>query len=277
MESILGSLTTNDGIALATRRWPVNDPRALVVLTHGFGEHSGRYNKLGATLSAAGFSLLGYDLRGHGRSQGRRGHAPSYQRYLDDLTQVVAHARNQMPGRKTFIFGHSMGGGIVLNYALNPIGDLAGIIATGPWLRLAFQPPAWKVAVAKLLAGVIPTLSMPTNLDARLLSHDSAVVSAYQNDPAVHGMISAAAFTGIVAAGEQTLANASKVSLPLLVMHGGDDGITDHRASEAFVNSAGSTDKTFKQWPGRYHEILNELNAEPIYAAAVEWLSARCS
>lgn len=280
MDPTSGELTTRDGLKLATRLWTATNSRAVVVLTHGYGEHSGRYAKLGETLTAAGFALFAYDLRGHGQSQGKRGHAPTYGHFLDDLTQVIDHARAQVRAPHTFIFGHSMGGGIVLNYALTRANEiagekLAGVIATGPWLRLAFQPPAWKVGIAKVLAGVVPTLSLPTNLDRRLLCRDAAVVAAYEADPLVHGMMSAAAFTGIVAAGEYTLGSAAALQLPALVMHGGADGITDAKASEAFVNAAGTSDKAFKLWPGMYHEILNELDAQPIYTTINEWLAQR--
>ena len=263
-------------VRLAVRQWSRPRPLASVVISHGFGEHSGRYGVLVEKLVAAGFAVTRYDLRGHGKSGGKRGHAPSYETYLDDLVEVINYAREQWPALPMFLFGHSMGGGLVLNYVLRrDVASIKGVIATGPWLRLAFQPPAWKTKLAQVIAGILPGLSMPTNLDAHRLSHDPSIAKAVENDHLMNHVISAASFMGCVGAGVYALANANNWRLPLLLMHGGDDAITDIKASEAFFAAVPDGDKTFKAWPGMYHEILHEIDAEPVYQTIIDWLNQR--
>ncbi len=247
-----------------------------MVIAHGFGEHIGRYDRLGRTLADAGFAAVGFDLRGHGRSGGVRGDAPSYQVMIDDLAGVIAGVRADRPGLPLFLFGHSFGGGLVLHCALQSPGDFAGIVATGPYLKLAFEPPRWKVALGRALSRVYPGLRLPTELATQWLSHDPQVVSAYRADPLVHAMISARLYFGLESANAWTLEHAPAFRLPLLVLHGGDDRITDPAASERFVEAAGSADKSYRRLPGMYHEVLNEIDSAPVYDEIVGWLRRHC-
>ena len=266
-----------EALRLHTIRWPAAaTPRASIVLAHGFGEHLGRYEHLGQALSQAGFDAVGHDARGHGRSSGVRGDTPGYPAYVDDLRGLVARVKAERPGLPVFLFGHSFGGGLVLHTALKSApGELAGVVATGPYLKLAFTPPAWKVAIGRALGSVYPGLRLPTELKTEWLSHDPQVSSAYRTDPLVHSTISARAFFGIEAANAWTLEHAPELRVPLLVIHGGDDHITDAAASERFVAQAGSTDKTYRRLPGMYHEVLNEIDAGPVYDEILAWLRQR--
>ncbi len=269
------NLAVGENIRLLARIETPPQPRGCIVISHGFGEHCGRYNKLVQTLTGIGLTTVRYDQRGHGHSGGKRGHASSYEMYLNDLGQVIELARDVSPNLPTFLFGHSMGGGLVLNYALRRGGNLAGVIASSPWLQLAFQPPAWKVLLAQLIAGVLPHISMPANLDTSKLSHDPEVAKAVEQDPLTNPVISAAAFLALVNAGKYASAHAATLRLPLLLMHGGEDVVTDIRSSEAFFAAAGVGDKTFKRWDGMYHETLNEVGSEPVYQMIVDWLKPR--
>lgn len=245
----------------------------MVVVNHGFGEHIARYQRLGQALAGAGFHALGFDARGHGRSPGVRGDAPSYQAFLDDLRGVIAQARSELPGLPLFLFGHSFGGGLVLHYGLIAApGEVAGVVATGAFLGLAFKPPAWKVAFGRVLGAIYPALRLPTELQSQWLSHDPEVVRAYRADPLVHTMISARLYFSLEAANAWALANAAQMRLPLLAIHGGDDHITDAQAVERYVERAASADKRFHRVPGMYHEVLNEIDAEPVYDEIVDWL-----
>ncbi len=269
------TIAAGDNIRLFARIDTPLQPRGCVVISHGFGEHCGRYGKLADTLMGIGLTTVRYDLRGHGHSGGKRGHASSYEIYLNDLEHVIELARDVSPALPTFLFGHSMGGGLVLNYALRRGGNLAGVIASSPWLRLAFQPPAWKVLLAQMIVGVLPGLRVATNLDTSKLSHDAEVAKTLEQDSLANPMMSAAAFVALVRAGEYASAHAGTLRLPLLLMHGGADAITDIRASEVFFAAAGMTDKTFKRWDGMYHETLNEIDSEPVYQMIVDWLKPR--
>jgi len=205
-----------------------------------------------------------------------RGDAPAYQAFVDDLRGVIGKVCADRPGAPLFLFGHSFGGGLVLHYALHSTPEeLAGVLATGPYLKLAFTPPAWKMAIGRMVGRIYPALRLPTELRTQWLSHDTQVVSDYRTDPLVHSVISARLFFDLESANTWTLENAHQLRLPLLIMHGGDDRITDAAASEYFVTAAGSADKLYRRLPGMYHEVLNEINAGPVYDEIIGWLRDR--
>ena len=132
-----------DGVQFYFQSWQPETPaKAIACLVHGLGEHSGRYAHVGAALNVAGYALLGFDLRGHGKSGGPRGHTPSYETLMDDIGRLLAEARQRYPGQPQFLYGHSLGGNLVLNYALRRKPGLAGVIATSPAIRTATPPPA---------------------------------------------------------------------------------------------------------------------------------------
>ena len=258
MEHVEFKWKTTDGLQLFAQGWqPEGESRAVVCLVHGLGEHTGRYGHVAAALNHAGYALLGFDLRGHGQSEGQRGHTPTFDHMLDDITHLLEEASQRFPDVPRFLYGHSLGGCLVLNYALRRRPDIAGVIATDPLLRTAFAPPAWKTTLGRLLQGLWPTLSMSNGLDIAGLSRDAAVVRAYADDPLVHDRVSARLGMDMLDAGEWALGHASEFPLPLLLMHGGADPITSAEASRQFA--AGVTgDCTLKIWDGLYHEIHNE-------------------
>jgi alpha-beta hydrolase superfamily lysophospholipase len=275
MAARTGSLTASDGVALFTHAWTIANPKALVVLTHGFGEHGARYGGLGRTLTKAGYALYAYDVRGHGRSQGRRGHIPSYAALLDDLSRLVANARAEHPEAPLFLFGHSMGGNIAISYALRRSEGLSGVLVTAPLLRLGFIPPFWKVAIARIFARLVPGLTLATGLDQNNLSHDPVVVESIRADPLAHGRMSARTFVSLMDAADYALLNAPRLRVPILLLHGDDDRLTDIAGTEAFHASVEGPDKQFISFPGMYHEILNEVDAAAVHATIVEWLDRR--
>ena len=274
-ESRTTAIESNQNVSLFARIESPRQPRGCIVIAHGFGEHSGRYEKLAQRFADMNLTVVRYDMRGHGHSRGQRGHASSYELYLNDLGNAIELAREHRPTLPTFIFGHSMGGGVVLNYAMRRGHGLSGVISSGPWLRLAFSPPPWKVWLAHKMTRLLPSLSMPTNLDINKLSHDPEVAKSVESDHLTNSVISAAAFVAIVAAGEYALAHAATLKTPLLLMHGTDDVVTDFHASEMYFAAAGSADKTFTPWPGMYHETLNEIDSAPVYQSIVDWLEKR--
>ena len=134
MQTLEWNWKSSDGIEMYSRGWlPAGKPKAAIVLVHGHGEHVGRYEHVGAALTGGGYALLGFDLRGHGRSGGPRGHTPSYEAYMDDIAAFLAQAGERHPGLPRFLYGHSLGGNLVLNYVLRRRPDLTGVIVTGPW------------------------------------------------------------------------------------------------------------------------------------------------
>ena len=258
---------------IVARWWPVDVPQGAVALIHGLGEHSGRYAHVAQRLNQAGFAVLAPDLPGHGRSGGRRGHFPSYERVLDVLGRALAEARQRSGGVPGFLYGHSLGGNLVINFALRrPDHEgLRGVIASGPWLRLAIQPPGWRIALARTVGRLLPGLTQPNGLDPRALSHDPAVVKAYIDDPLVHDRISAGLFLSAYEAGLWALEQAPMLRVPLLLMHGTADQLTDSQASAEFARRAGDR-CTLRLWEGLYHELHNEPQKEQVLAEVIAWL-----
>jgi len=266
---------TGDGLQLYAQGWqPETEIKAAVCLVHGLGEHSGRYAHLAAFLSQAGYALLVFDLRGHGKSQGQRGYASSFGVLLDDISHLLEEAAKRHPGRPRFLYGHSLGGSLVLDYALRRRPQLAGVIATGPGLRTAFEPLAWKVTLGKIMYRLWPALSMSNELDRQGLSRDPKVVRAYNSDPLVHDRVTARLGIDLLQSGLWAMEHAAEFPLPLLLMHGAADRITSAQASREFAAKAGDR-CTLKIWDGLYHEIHNEPEKEQVFAFLLEWLKRK--
>ena len=268
-----------DGVSLYGQGWqPQGEPLAVVCLVHGQGEHSGRYAGLAAALVQAGYAALALDLRGHGRSQGRRGHTPSYDAWLDDVARLLQEAARRFPGRPRFLYGHSMGGNLVLGYALRrrtgttPPG-LAGVIASSPWLRLAFEPPRWKITLAEVMDRLWPAYAQASTLDPHSLSRDPEIVRALQDDPLAHDRVSARLYLSAYRAGRWALAHAAEFPVPVLLMHGSADRVSDAAATRLFAERVPG-DCTFKLWEGFYHELHNEPERQDVFRFVAGWLQA---
>ncbi len=265
---------SRDGLDMYACLWaPDQAPRALVCLVHGHGEHVHRYNHAGAAFSQAGYVLAGFDVRGHGRSGGQRGHAPSYQQLLDDISDFVADMRKRYPGLPVFLYGHSMGGNQVINYTLRSPQGLQGAIVTGPWLRLAFEPSPLQLSLAKVMNGIAPAFSQASGLEQAAISSDPEVVHAYATDPLVHEKITARLFTVIHDNGEWALAHAADLKVPMLLMHGSADRLTSCEASREFAAHAGNL-LTLRVWDGLFHEIHNEPIQAAVFKVMTDWIGA---
>jgi alpha-beta hydrolase superfamily lysophospholipase len=266
------TIAAKDGLKLYMGSWRPEDAVAGVVcLVHGIGEHCGRYQHLAKFLNQAGYELLSIDIRGHGLSQGQRGHTPDVDALMDDIDLLIAEAQRTNPEKPIFLYGHSLGGNLVLNFALHRSPEITGVIATGPSLRLAFTPPAIKVSLGNIMDKIFPTYSQATGLNTQALSHNPEVVEAYKEDPLVHDRVSARLFCCIIETGEWALENAARFPLPVLLMHGGEDMLTSPDATRQFAEKAGEK-STLKIWDGLYHEIHNESKNQEIFAFLVDWM-----
>jgi acylglycerol lipase len=266
---------TGDQLQLYAQAWqPEQQTRAVVALVHGLGEHSGRYAHVASALTAEGYALLAFDLRGHGRSEGQRGHSPSWETLLDDIDMLLQQSASRFPGHPVFLYGHSLGGNLVLSSILSRKPQLTGAIVTGPLLRAAFQPPAWKVKLGEGLYSLWPSFALSNELDPEGLSHDPDVVSAYVHDPLVHNRISARLGIDMLRAGEWALTHAGELSLPLLLMHGASDTLCSPWASQEFARRAPPGTCTLRLWDNLYHEIHNEPDQELVFHTMIQWLNA---
>jgi len=275
MQTIERNGQLSDGVEMYSYTWAPQEPaRAVICLVHGHGEHIHRYDHVGEAFAHAGLLLTGYDLRGHGRSGGKRGHTPSYERLLEDIADFLADARSRYPGLPVFLYGHSMGGNQVINYGLRYPESLKGMIVTDPWLRLAFEPTPTQLVLAKVMNNIMPSFSQPSGLEQAALSRDPAIVQAYATDPLVHDKISARLFTVMHANGLWALEHAAALKIPMLLMHGNADRLSSAKATQEFAAAAGDR-VTLRIWDGFYHEIHNEPEKAQVIQVMIDWLNER--
>jgi acylglycerol lipase len=266
------TLTTADGTQFYFQGWEPETPaKAAVCLVHGLGEHSGRYAHVAAALNDAGYALLGFDLRGHGKSGGTRGHTPSYDALMDDIGRLLDEAAKRYPGQPRFLYGHSLGGNLVLNYALRRKPAIAGVVSTSPAIRTANPPPALQLALGKIMYGIKPDMQMANGLALDGLARDPEVIRAYISDPLVHNKISVRLALDMLQAGEWALAHAAEFPFPLLLVHGSADKLTSAAASQEFAARVRG-DCTLKLWDGFYHETHNEPEKAEVLGFMVSWL-----
>jgi alpha-beta hydrolase superfamily lysophospholipase len=262
------------GTKLFAQNWrPEGTPRGVVSLVHGLGEHIGRYQHVAEALNAAGFGMVGFDLPGHGRSEGTRGHA-AYDEIVNDIDCLLAETASRYPNLPHFLYGHSLGGALVLYYTLNRRPDLKGVIATSPGLAVGDKVPPVKLLLAKVMARLAPSFTMDNGLDVNNLSHDAAVIQAYKDDPLVHPKISARLGLDLLTRGQGMLAQASQFPLPLLLVQGSADHLISPQATAAFAKAAPQDKITFKVWEDLYHETHNELEKQQVLQYMVNWLNA---
>lgn len=254
--------------------WQPTNPKAVVVLVHGMGEHSTRYTtSLVPILLKNNFSIVAFDQFGHGKTSGKRGHNPSFDAIMKSITKTINKAKELYPNLPIFLYGHSMGGNCVINYTLRKKPNLKGIIASSPFLKLAFQPPKWKLSLGKIMQKIAPSITMGNELDANDISRVKDEVDKYIKDPLVHDKISPNYSLSFIDSGKWALKNASLLEIPMLLIHGTDDKIIDYKGSIEFAeNSQLATTKIYK---GGYHELHNDLCKEEVLDDVVTWLNSK--
>ena len=270
---IFRRVKTEDQLDLVLYSSSVKNPRAVIFLVHGMGEHAKRYAHVIEYFKNVNIATVAIDLRGHGNSEGQRGHMPSFDHMMHDLTLSLAHVTNDYKGIPVILYGHSMGGNLILNYLLRNSDGVIGAIATGPYLRLGFDPPKWKVLLAKLSANIYPALSQPTGLERVELARSPQIIDEYENDPLVHDRMTASFFINIHQAGINAIARSKELEIPILLMHGSEDRLTSPEGSKDFHANAGSN-VTFHLLEGLYHEVHNEPEKNQVFKIQLEWIEA---
>jgi len=234
--------------------------QAISISVHGFGEHCQRYEHVAEFLTQKNIGWIGFDLLGHGKSEGKRGHISNIQDFMEQIQLILALVTEKFPKIPLFLYGHSMGGNLVAHFLITQKPTyLTGAILTSPWFRLAFEPPAWKVQLGKLMVKIFPKYTEKSTLVVEELSTDPNIAQKYENDNLVHDLITASLFHEITTSGELSIQNAQNCQLPMLVMHGTADKITSFEATQEFVKQAQNERLTFKAWEGLRHELHNEL------------------
>ena len=226
--------------------------------------------------SVVGFVIfvlaVGIVQGGHGKSGGKRGHIAKYEYVFDDIVKLHSEASRRHSNVPVFLYGHSMGGGIVLDYILHKKhSGLKGAIVTGPLLEPAFKPPSVLLFIGKIMRSIYPGFSQNNQLDLQQISRDELVVEAYSKDPLVHSKITSETAIGMLSSGENSLRTVNKINIPLLITHGDKDGLTSHLASEKFAQKA-SGDVQLKIWEGLFHELHNEPEKMEVLEYIYQWI-----
>ncbi|MEW5830876.1 MAG: lysophospholipase [Chloroflexota bacterium] len=273
MQSFEYAWQSADGVPFYGQGWMPEAPKAVVCLVHGLGEHSGRYAHMGKAYAGAGYALLGFDLRGHGKSGGVRGHAPSFEAFMQDIDRLLEEAGNRYPGLPRFIYGHSLGGILTLNYALRRKPDVKGVITSAAGLRTAIELQKGKVFLARVFGSVIPSVVIPSGLDPNTISRTPEVVQRYVSDPLVHDKLSFGMGKSVMGAIAWAFEHAPEFQAPLLVMHGTADQLGFASGSREFASKV-KGDCTFKAWEGLSHELHNEPEQAQVFEYTVAWMDA---
>jgi acylglycerol lipase len=255
---------------LFRRVWLPADPTRALLIVHGYAEHSGRYEHVGAWFAQRGFAVHAYDQRGHGRSGGRRCHVARFDELLDDLERVLARVRDEHPGLPLFLLGHSMGGLVVSAFARERRPELSGVVTTGAALDVGRAVSPMRQLALRALRHIVPVLSFESGIDPEGLATDPEVVRAYREDPLVHRRLTVALAAEMLAAARRTAAGGADLRLPLLALHGAEDPIAPAEGSAAFASAA--PDAVFRRYEGMRHEILNESEREAVFRDILSWI-----
>ena len=254
---------------------PTGAPRGILLLVHGAGEHSARYADLAACCVERGWVVAALDHHGHGRSEGTPGDMPDFADFAADVHTLHTLVRGEFPGIPSVLLGHSLGALIACHYLLDYPGEVLAAALSGPLIKTPQDPGKLERLAISLLAALLPKLGMVA-LDASGVSRDAAVVSAYVSDPLVyHGKMRARQLREMFAAMDVIAARAPEINVPLLIMHGGADSMTDPVGSKLLHGWVGSQDKTLTIYPGLYHEIFNEPEKDEVLASTLDWCESR--
>lgn len=264
-----------DGTACLARHWMGAAPRGVVLMVHGLGEHSGRYEHVAQRLLQWGYSVRAYDQWGHGQSDGPRGGLPSDTQLLDDLAWQVDETRAAYPGLPLILLGHSMGGLVVARFVGLRLRPVDGVVLSSPALNPGLNPV--QQLMAAVLPRIAPNLRVKNGLQVSHISHDAQVVAAYQADPLVHPYISARLGGWIAQQAPLAVASASNWTVPTLLLYAGADKLINPQGSHDFAHQAPGSVVQSQCFDGLYHEIFNESPelALPVFAALQAWLAAR--
>ncbi|CAO3617828.1 unnamed protein product [Cunninghamella blakesleeana] len=277
-------ITTPDGYQIFTKTWQLSTkPVAEVLLIHGFGEHCARYDHVFRAFAEQGIQSYAYDQRGWGET-GKKyqsfGNNQGYDKALEDINDAVNRIKkNDIP---LFLIGHSMGGGLSLNYVArkekyNGVEKLTGVISSAPLVTLTNPVPAFKFYPLKALSHVLPNFTIQAGLDHNAISHDKEQVDLYVKDPLIHDFTTISTVGGFLDAGKNLLTIGKNITVPVLFSHGDADPINKYESTKHVYEIASSSDKELKKWPGLYHELHNETkeDRDQVIDKYIDWMKAR--
>lgn len=271
MTKSIFKIRTADNLQLHGVDWCISNPKAVICLVHGFGEHINRYEEVSHFFNKNHIALVGMDRRGFGISEGVRGHVSSYEVMLDEVDLLLEKAERSYPNVPKILYGHSQGGNIVLNYIIRRKPNVLAAVVTSPWIKLKKEASKLMVMLAKAISRVYPKFRSPTNMDVKFLSRDKTVVKKYIDDPLVHSYITAKNAVEMVESAIFLRNYKGMLNVPVLLVHGEADEITCMKATESFFNQV-QGDVALKVWKGLFHETHNEPEKEKVLSYTLNWL-----
>jgi alpha-beta hydrolase superfamily lysophospholipase len=270
-----GRFAASGGLELFTRSWcPDTAPRALLAIVHGAGDHSGRFERLVQPLVAQGFAAEGFDLRGFGRSPGKKGHINAWDDYRQDVRLFQQVLSRRFPGTPLFLFGYSLGAAIVLDYVLHHPQGLYGAILSGTPIEPVGVATPLQIALARLLSRAWPGFTIRRGGDIHGVTRDAQVIAALQADPLHHDLVTARWGTEAMALTKWMGGQAGSVRLPLLFIHGEADPFNAVAGVQRFYAQIPFPDKALKIYPGSRHETHNDLDHAQVAADMIQWMEA---
>lgn len=272
-----GFFASKDGTRLFWRQdTPDGEPKAWLGVVHGYGDHSGRYERPIAAWVKEGFGVLAFDYRGHGKAAGARADCNRWDDYLDDLSGFFTRLGEAARGKPIFLVAHSHGALIATHFIASPPAELRGVVMSAPFYALAFEPPALKLLGARLIKGLLPGLKIGNELKPEQLSRDPAWQEETKNDPLYLHNTTPRWFFETQAAQERLAGLGGRVTLPLLMLAGTADPIASTPAAKAFFETVASKDKTWKELADYRHEVLMEVGREQVWDDISRWILAHC-
>jgi alpha-beta hydrolase superfamily lysophospholipase len=272
MSHIEGTFTGAGGLNLYYQSWqPEEELRAIIAIVHGLGGHSGLFNNAVESLLPLGYAIYAFDLRGHGRSPGQRGHINSWAEFREDLYKFLTRIQERGPSCACFLWGHSLGAIIALDYALHFPKSLMGIILTAPALGKV-KLPRHKLALGRMLSQVWPNFSLKVGIEKGVSSRDPNVIFTQDQDPLRHKYGSARLATEFFATEKWVESHAHDLQLPLLILHGSGDKVTPPEGSLKFFQKVTFLDKERHEYQGNYHDLQLDIDYQSVLADLENWL-----
>jgi alpha-beta hydrolase superfamily lysophospholipase len=269
-----GVMAGAQGTELFWRWWESNEPRGCLLLVHGLGEHSGRYDEFSRGLAEVGIMVLAFDLRGHGRSQGSRGDVGAFPHFLQDLLVAEELLERLVPsGLPRFLMGHSLGGLICLRRLQVFPGPYAGSILSAPWLATVL--PGWLEKLGVFLGLALPGVPFPSGIKPSKVTRDPEKAREWKMDPLSHTRITPRLFREVVRVQKEALGFRGEVECPLLFLVPGADPVARSSITEAFARELPGGEVQVEVLADALHEPLNDLGREEVAHRLVRWLEAR--
>ena len=272
------SYISNDlGFQFFIRNWiPETQPKGIIFLLHGLSDHGGRFTAVAEAMVNAGYIFIAPDLRGNGKSDGKRGHFDSLDQIMTDISFLLHEGSKPYPGLPLILYSQSMGGNLAINFALKFPTAVKCVVASSPWLRLTSPPPSLLQTLASKLVKKFPSLLIPNGLKSKNLCHDKEICHIYDTDPLIHWKISLSSFFIIKDSGEWAIQNAALLKVPMLLLHSKADPITSYSASNEFSKNSNAF-LTFTTFEEQFHELHNESIKNEVVATILDWINWQVS